>query len=164
MDVLLTPYAPSAVQICKIWKPPRKFKTSRGQQSLESVRSQIGIFKLERTRDLMTPDVVRPLATSTLGHMIVVAHRLGMRWLDIRPSEGYMRAEGNGHNLTSTLTRGLGAVFKYNSENKPSPFAFNTLNGGGSASQWTAKKDSLIPTRQTDMLACGIIPGVGWGF
>ena len=37
--------------------------------------------------DLMPPDVVRPLATTTLGDIIIIAHRLGMEWKEIRPSK-----------------------------------------------------------------------------
>lgn len=69
-----------------------------------------------RSWDLMPPDVVRPLASTTLGTLISVAHRLGMEWIDFVPREGKMRAEGLGRSFSATLMRGMGIVVEYNEE------------------------------------------------
>ena len=63
--------------------------------------------------DLMPPDIVRPLASTTLGTLIVMAHRMGMTWKDLRPSDGRLRAEGFGQSFSATLIRGLGIVVEY---------------------------------------------------
>lgn len=63
--------------------------------------------------DLMPHDIVRPLASTTLGTIIVVAHRMGMTWKEVRPSEGRLRAEGFGQSFSATLIRGLGIVLEY---------------------------------------------------
>lgn len=67
----------------------------------------------ERSWDFMPPDIVKPLASSTIGAMIVFAHRLGMRWTEFRPYDGVLRAESRGKSLTSTTVRGIGIVFQY---------------------------------------------------
>lgn len=59
----------------------------------------------------MPPEIVRPLATTTIGTLVVLAHRMGMVWRDLRPSRGFLRAEGNGHTFTSTVIRGLAPSF-----------------------------------------------------
>lgn len=46
--------------------------------------------------DFMPPDLVQPVAFSTIGDIIAIAHRLGMEWKGIRPGQDIMRAEGNG--------------------------------------------------------------------
>ena len=66
-----------------------------------------------RSWDFMPPDIVRPFATSNVGDTIALAHRLGMRWKDIRPGDGVMRAEGNGQSVTSTSVRGFGLLLQY---------------------------------------------------
>jgi hypothetical protein len=100
----------------------------------------------ERSWDLMPPELTKPLASTTVGDLIVIAHRLGMQWHDIRPSRGTMRADGNGHSLSSMPVRGYGLVVQYS--NDPSV-----------ASDRDRWKNIMIPSREADKLACGIIPG-----
>jgi hypothetical protein len=76
--------------------------------------TRIGVIYQERTWDLLPPDIIRPMASSRLGTIIVLALRLGMQWEIIDVSNGAMRAEGNGHTLLSTMLRGLGIAFQYN--------------------------------------------------
>lgn len=82
-------------------------------------KHQTAIVSLQRrTRswDLMPPEVVRPLASTTLGTLISIAHRMGMVWLDLKPSDGKLRAEGNGQSFSATVVRGLGLVVDYHRE------------------------------------------------
>ncbi|KAH8428087.1 uncharacterized protein LDX57_005792 [Aspergillus melleus] len=124
-----------------------------------TVERDVGVVYVERSWDLMIPEVTRPLATSTLGDIVVIAHRMGMRWLDLRFSEGFLRAEGNGHSLTATLLRGLGPVFQYSFEKKAPAVQMHEINGGEPAFEWVPGKDALVPTKESDMMACGILVG-----
>lgn len=67
-----------------------------------------------RSWDLMPPDVVRPLASTTLGTLIAIAHRMGMTWVDLVPRDGKIRAEGKGHSISANVMRGMGIVVEYN--------------------------------------------------
>ncbi|KAL9090497.1 MAG: hypothetical protein Q9165_005258 [Trypethelium subeluteriae] len=107
-------------------------------------QSPVILFR-ERSWDLMPAELTRPLAGSTVGDLICIAHRLGMRWMEISPSQGIMRADGNGHSLCSIQVRGFGLVAQYT--NDPS---FEDRE------RWSGL---LIPTRESDKLACGIVPG-----
>ena len=68
----------------------------------------------ERSWDFMPPDIIRPFATSTVGDIIALAHRLGMGWTDLRPGDGIMRAEGGGQSIISTAVRGFGILLQFN--------------------------------------------------
>ena len=86
-------------------------------------------------------DVVRPLVSSPLGDVLMWCNRLCMRWLDLRPVEGIIRAEGNGYIINSTLVRGLGslALFIYD-KNRHDP------------------TDLWAPTHAAGTLVFGILP------
>ena len=81
----------------------------------------ISITLRKRSWDLMPPDIVRPLAMTNVSNIIILAHRMGMSWRDLRPSEGRMRAEGHGQSLSATIVRGLGIVIQYTSEKNIRP-------------------------------------------
>lgn len=61
----------------------------------------------------MPPDLLRPLATSTLSDIILVALRLGMAWKNLNMESNIFTAYGNGYSITSTETRGLGITFTF---------------------------------------------------
>ena len=65
-----------------------------------------------RTRllDLMAPGITRPFASTTLGDIIALAHRLGMRWIDLRPEDGNVWADGQGQAITSIVVSGFGIL------------------------------------------------------
>ncbi|KAI9710338.1 MAG: hypothetical protein M1820_002833 [Bogoriella megaspora] len=108
-------------------------------------RSMPAVVFRERSWDLMPPELTRPLAASTVGDLIVMAHRLGLQWRDIRPGQGFIRADGNGHSLSSTTVRGYGMVVQYSND-----ASFERRD------RW---KNLMIPTEQADKMGCGIIPG-----
>lgn len=125
------------------WPPRSGFSEhsqAHGQDGFQPVRSVTGIYLRKRTWDFMPPDVVRPLASITLGDIVVLAQRLGMRWRTLQPTEGNMRAEGQGYALTSHPVRGLGTVLQY---------SFSRVPGAPVL---------LVPSTAADKLLCGIIP------
>lgn len=75
-------------------------------------KADVGVIYRTWSWDLM-PDMVRPLATSTVGDIIVLAIRLGMEWTELDLSQGKMQASGNGCSLTSTEVRGLGVLASF---------------------------------------------------
>ena len=102
-----------------------------------------------RSWDFMPPDIVRPFATSNVGDIIALAHRLGMRWKEVRPDDGVLRAEGNGQSITSTTVRGFGLLLQYTFDRGPvrdwnTPNTVNTLT---------------IPSQEADMLGFQIVSG-----
>ena len=96
----------------------------------------------ERSWDLIPPDIIRPVATSTVGDIIALAHRLGMGWNDLRPGDGIMRAEGGGRSIVSTAVRGFGVLLQFNYE----PANYDVSNYGGT-----------IPSIPADKLGFGIM-------
>jgi hypothetical protein len=61
----------------------------------------------------MPPDIVRPVASTTVGCLITMAYRLGMTWTDFRLDEGIMRAVGKGKSFSTSIVRGMGLVVEY---------------------------------------------------
>jgi len=100
-----------------------------------------------RSWDFMPPEIVRPVASSTIGDVIAITQRLGMGWRDIRPDDGVMRAEGNGQSIVSTIVRGFGILMQYSSDS--AVFHKNV-------DSW---KNVSIPSEEADKLGFGIIPG-----
>ena len=97
----------------------------------------------------MPPDIVRPFATSNIGDIIALAHRLGMRWKEIRPDDGVIRAEGTGQSITSTTVRGFGLLLQYTVD-----------QGVIEKLQRTRVLYTLtIPSNRADMLGFQIVPG-----
>jgi len=67
----------------------------------------------ENSWDFQLPDVVRPLAKTSVHDITIIARRLGMRWKEFDPVHGIMRAEGNRQISTATTIRSLGIVIQY---------------------------------------------------
>lgn len=67
---------------------------------------------IRKSWDFMPPDVVRPMASTTVSDIAIMARRLGMVWKTFDPGES-MRAEGNGHVFTSSIARSLGIILQY---------------------------------------------------
>ncbi len=99
----------------------------------------------ERSWDFMSPEIVRPFAVTNVSHIAVMARRLGMIWTDFRPEEGILRAEGNGHVLSSTSVRSIGVILQY----------MNII----SHPRTLFKENLYIPSQDADMLGFGILPG-----
>lgn len=89
----------------------------------------------------MSPDVVRPLVTTYLGALIIMATRLDMRWQKLDTGNAEIRAFGNGYYLTSTPIRGLVITVQF----LIGPIA--------------TREYDLITSEYNDMMTCGILPG-----
>jgi hypothetical protein len=61
----------------------------------------------------MPPDIVRPVASTTIGCLISMTHRLGMAWLEFKLDEGKLRSAGNRRSFSTSLVRGMGLVVEY---------------------------------------------------
>lgn len=95
---------------------------------------------IEKSWDFMPTDVVRPMASSTVSDIAIMARRLGMVWKTFDPGSGSMRAEGNGHVFTSTMARSLGTVLQY---------TYTARQNEGNC--------AYIPVRQADKLGFGLV-------
>lgn len=124
----------------------------------------------ERSWDFMSPDMVRPHAVTNVSDIAVLARRLGMTWGDFRktpvtyamhtqfadgssgPEDGIMRAEGNGHVLSSTFARSIGIILQYMYVGPP-------VLGKPSSIPELSKTELYIPCKEADMMGFGILPG-----
>ena len=110
----------------------------------------------EMSWDFMPPDIVRPLAITTVSDIAIMVRRLGMSWVVFNPEEGIMRAEGKGHGISSTFVRSMGVILQY-------------IRIAGSATHLPkllpsfvrelSKSELYVPTREADMMGFGILPG-----
>lgn len=91
----------------------------------------------------MPPEIVRPIAVTTISDIAIIALRLGMRWTDFRPEENTMRAEGNGHVLNSTVVRSIGIILQYMGVGDP---------------KCLSQEELYIPSDQADMMGFGLLP------
>jgi hypothetical protein len=69
-----------------------------------------------------------------------MARRLGIVWKAFDPSTGSMRAEGNGHVITSTMARSLGTILQYTFTSKEN-----------------AQSCAYIPVTAADKLGFGLV-------
>ena len=120
-------------------------------QLYRSTTALPAISIVERSWDFIPPGITRPLAQTNVGSLIVLAHRLGMQWRDIDPAEGKLRAEGNGHSITSSIVRGYGTIVQYSYD--------RSLAGPMIEGKRPDSITSTIPTVEADKMLCGIIPG-----
>lgn len=109
--------------------------------------------------DLMPPDVVKPLATTTLGDILVIAHRLGLDWTTVRPNEGLLHAHGHGQSLTSIEIRSFGLALRYTNKDPQRESSddiffppIKKVDGSRTLSRL------FIPTAAVDKMAFGFIP------
>lgn len=112
-------------------------------QSPDSVASDTMIPTVQfvqKSWDFMPPDIVRPLASSTVGDAAIMARRLGMVWKSFDPGAGLMRAEGNGHVFTSTMVRSIGTILQY---------TYTSRTNAGNC--------FYIPAKEADKLGFGLV-------
>ena len=76
-------------------------------------RTNLAVAIREWAWDYMPADLLRPLATSTLNNVILIALRLNMQWRQLNLDNGVFLADGNGYSLTSVEIRGLGLGFQF---------------------------------------------------
>jgi hypothetical protein len=73
----------------------------------------VSFVRLTRSWDFMPVEIVRPFASTTLGCLITIVHRMGLTWIDFKPDEGILRAIGYGRSISSSRIRGLGLAIEY---------------------------------------------------
>ncbi|KAJ4296817.1 hypothetical protein N0V90_006865 [Kalmusia sp. IMI 367209] len=113
----------------------------KGNERSNLARTDIAVIYRTWTWDFMPPDMVRPLAETNIGDIIVLALRMGMQWRALEPENGKMQADGNGFSLTATDVRGLGIVLRFNSAGSHDDFP------------------RIVPGRGADKMLFGIVPG-----
>ncbi len=120
--------------------------------------SAVQVTPRERSWDFMPADVIRPLAITNVGDIGILARRLGMKWIEFRPSDGIMKAEGGGHVFTSTYIRSVGTILHYLYSGEQ-----YLLGSNPTLSPPLHTDDSLqklyIPRPAADKMAFGILPG-----
>lgn len=100
-----------------------------------------------RSWDFMPPDIVRPVASSTVGDIVALIHRLGMSFKELAPGQGTMRAEGNGQSIVSTSVRGFGILLQYTHDQAITQRSTEAWRG------------LTIPSAEADKFGFRIIPG-----
>jgi hypothetical protein len=102
----------------------------------------VSVSFVEWTWDSLPAKATRPMATTMLGTLVIMAARLGMQWrIDLEKDT--FQASGNGYSLSCTQAPEMGLVATFTAEEKDhrrSPYA-------------------LAFNNPTDKLMCGIIPG-----
>ena len=126
-----------------------------GTNSEQGLQIRPAMRLRERSWKFVSPDVVRPVAATTVSHIATMARRLGMSWTTFRPEDGVMRAEGNGHIITSTFAKSIGLVLHY--QHSRGPGVLSSLFGFSGKSYSSA--NLYVPTREADTMAFGILPG-----
>ncbi|KAL8825213.1 MAG: hypothetical protein Q9191_004550 [Dirinaria sp. TL-2023a] len=109
----------------------------------------------ERSWDFMPPELLRPMARTTVADIAMMARRLGMEWSSFRPEEGIMSAQGHGHIIYATFVRSLGVVLHYMRT------GVGTYDSDSSSLpiKELSKDAMFVPTREASMLGFGILPG-----
>jgi hypothetical protein len=102
----------------------------------------VSVSFVEWTWDSLPSKATRPMATTTLGTLVIMATRLGMQWRIDLEKDSY-QASGNGYSLSCNQVPEMGLVATFTAEERdhrsfPHALAFNT---------------------PTDKFMCGIIPG-----
>ena len=106
-----------------------------------------------RSWDFVPPEVVRPLAVVSISDIAILARRLGMIWRQFEPMDGNLRAEGNGHTISSAAVRSMGTVLTIG------------IRDASSTTRNTESTDEVyIPSMAADKMGFGIVsgqPGLG---
>ncbi|KAM0713445.1 hypothetical protein Q7P37_010407 [Cladosporium fusiforme] len=102
----------------------------------------VSISFVEWTWDSLPGKAIRPMASTNLGTLVVMATRLGMTWrIDIEKDTYH--ATGNGYSLSCTQVPEMGLVASFTAEDKDDRVFHSTLAFNNT----------------TDMFMCGVIPG-----
>jgi hypothetical protein len=86
---------------------------SAAAQNILNSSALICFTRKTRSWDLMPPEIVRPVASTTIGCLINMVHRMNLTWVIFKPDEGIIRATGHKRSISSPRVRGLGVVVEY---------------------------------------------------
>ena len=114
------------------------------------------VWPVQNSWDFVPPDVVRPLARSTICEVAILVRRLGMQWKEFDPSEGILKAEGQGYTLSSTTIRAIGTILQFASNKRiiQDPLGKHFVSSNHNDSSY-----SYIPNQAVDMMGFGILQG-----
>lgn len=101
--------------------------------------------------DAMSPELVYPLAITSVGDIAIMVQRLGMKWLTFQPEDGLMRAEGHGLVIYSTLVRSIGPILHFSGGRRLPGFLATTKNSLKSS-------EISIVSGEADMMRFGLLP------
>ena len=104
---------------------------------------EVGLGFIEWTWDVLPKDTNRPMAKTTLGELVILGYRLGMRWRIDLDKQSFA-ADGNGFSLICSQVPEKGLIASF------------------TARRWNPVKVSypnLIFNRHAEKLMCGIITG-----
>ena len=118
-----------------------------------------GIRLRYRSWDAMPTDVIGPIATTTLGDIAVIAHRMGMSWKTFDPDKGLLAAEGCGHSLSSVEIRALGLTLRYLGGHRRRPIGDLAGVTNSKKPRGLGTDRSHIWSCEADMFMFGIFPG-----
>ena len=113
----------------------------------DGMHSVPALIPVTRSWDFVPPEVVRPLASVNICDIAILARRLGMSWRQFEPAEGNLKAEGNGHTITSASIRSTGTVLQINAST------------GGMDTSANPRNELYVPSERADKMGFGIVPG-----
>jgi len=105
----------------------------------------VSVSFIEWTWDSLPSKATRPMATTTLGTLVIMATRLGMQWRIDLEKDAY-QASGNGYSLSCTQVPEMGLVATFTAEEK----------------DYRHSAHALVFNSPTDKFMCGIIPGASF--
>jgi hypothetical protein len=73
----------------------------------------LSFTRLTRSWDFMPVEIVRPFASTTIGCLVSIIHRLNFTWIKFDLDEGIVHATGRGRGISTSRIRGLGIVVEY---------------------------------------------------
>lgn len=139
--VRLLPLAPEIYSGNEAKCEPHELQPRRKSDPFHYLPAEPHAVLREWVWDTMPNDVSKPLATTTLGFITILAMRMGMRWRSTDLSKGQLFADGNGYSISFIEISGLGLVARLSSSGNSADFPL------------------LAPGPAVDKLMCGILPG-----
>lgn len=116
-------------------------------QKQHQIMRRPAVRSVKWTWDLLPRDVVRPLASISLGDLLVYCFRLRIVVTRLEPAQRQFEADGHGHNFSPLNVQGVGLVLQYRSD--------QTKKLGPSE---CPANPTFIPSMATDKMAFGLIP------
>lgn len=102
--------------------------------------------------DFMSPDLIYPLALTSVGDIAVMIERLRIKWSSFRPKDGVMRA-GRSLVVYSTLVRSIGPILHFSNGRAQ----FDHLVKAPSLNL-TQPEEVYVPSSDADMMRFGLLP------
>ncbi|KAF4549342.1 Hypothetical protein D9617_22g066880 [Elsinoe fawcettii] len=123
-------------------------------------RSRCAVFVelMNRCWEFQPPDITTPIASISARDLIILGHRLGMKWRQVDIAGGNLLAEGSVGILSSRNVRGIGSVVEFSQGARD----FSTITRLRRLKSWTSDVvDGLgtSPNGAIDELGVGVVQG-----